>query len=138
MTTITLIDDDGDAVQRRSFGDIDTWMNLTEIFFEALYGLGYSLPASPVQMREILEDFHDKAMAIKYPKEQPKEVTTDQRARLCRHQIETSMQKGERISLKTYDGCRHEGKIDSFEPSYIVLAGDMAIYYRDVFSWKPL
>lgn len=70
MTTIIIKDKDGEMVKRNSMDDgIDTWFSLTELFLEALGGLGYNLSASPTQLREILEDYHDKCMAVKYPKE---------------------------------------------------------------------
>lgn len=70
MTKIALESDEEFIIRKTQDDEPDTWFNLTEIFFEELQGMGYSLPSTPEHMREILEDFHDTCMAEKYPREQ--------------------------------------------------------------------
>lgn len=105
MTTIIIKDEsDGEMIKRISQeDDLDTWMSLTEVFLTMLGGLGYTLPSTPEHMREILEDFHDKTMAVKYPREQEKTENTSTEMEILRKEL-GKIPYGTQITLSFYNG----------------------------------
>jgi len=59
MNRIKIVVDGESVVKQICSEDSPTWMEITEDFFTALLGFGYSLPRTPEQLVEILDTLRD-------------------------------------------------------------------------------